>query len=226
MGSDIDINVAATFSMKMTPDAEDGHDMSVFLTSGDETIIVAGIDLGAFTISAKRFAAMPGSEAGWRGVLTSSNPLLDTLVVFDTRDGSVEVKATLKLDMGPVVLELSAAANCKSANTVTVGAALVLKAYPEARLTGEYVKFCSATHSAEIDWSADARVQTWKFGSGVSLTDVSASFQMRKQGGLLTTIQVSVAPENSTNSPKTCAKSQSIHPKHALRLNQLTQNMR
>ena len=140
MGSDIDISLEASFKMMMTPDPVDGRDMSVYLGSGEETIKIGGIDLGHFTISADRFAALEGDTsaggvssgelpvpAGWRGVLTSSNPLLDTMVVFDTRDGSVEVMATLKLDMGPVILELSAAASCKSTGAVTVAAAVVLK---------------------------------------------------------------------------------------------------
>jgi len=116
------------------------------------------------------------ATAGWRGVLTSSNPLLDTMVVFDTRDGSVEVMATLKLDMGPVILELSAAATCKSTGTITVAAALVIKAFPDARLTGAYIKYCDNT--AENEWSVTARVATWNFASGISLKDVGADLHM------------------------------------------------
>ena len=204
MGSDINVSLAASFELKIQADADDGRDMSVFLSSGVETISIGGVDLGTFTISASRFVSVPtsGSTEGWRGVLTSSNPLLDTMVVFDTRDGSIEVKATLKLDMGPVILELSAAASCEAAGTVTVGAAVVLKAHPAARLTGDYVKFCdTTTQSSELDWSLTARVQTWKFATGISLTDVGASFRMRKQGGLLINIQAVVDFTEGTAAP-------------------------
>jgi len=190
MGSGIDISLEASFSLLMEPKPEDGRDMSVSLTSGIETIKVGGVDLGAFTMSADRFAAVQGSKSGWRGVMTSANPLLATMAVFDTRDGSVEVITTITLDMGAVTLELSAAALCKSAGTVKVSASVVLKAYPEARLTGAYIKYC--TETAELDWSVTARVAAWNFASGISLTDVDASFHMRKEGGLLITIQATV----------------------------------
>ena len=66
---------------------------------------------------------------GWRGVLTSSDSKLDTMVVFDTRDGSVEIKATVKLDMGPILLELSAAVGrCRLAVSKPVSKAPMVSA--------------------------------------------------------------------------------------------------
>jgi hypothetical protein len=51
------------------------------------------------------------------------------MVVFDTRDGSVEIKATVKLDMGPILLELSAAVGrCRLAVSKPVSKAPMVSA--------------------------------------------------------------------------------------------------
>jgi hypothetical protein len=51
-----------------------------------------------------------------------------------------------------------------------------ITAYPEARLTGAYIKYCNQT--AEIEWSVTARVATWNFVSGIALKDVGADIHM------------------------------------------------
>ena len=71
------------------------------------------------------------------------------------------------------------AASCTTTATVTVAAAVSLKAYPAARLTGAYVKYCN--ESSELDWSVTARVDSWPFSSGITLAEVVASFHMRRE---------------------------------------------
>jgi hypothetical protein len=200
MGSDINVTLDAHFSLRRTPDT-DGRDLSVFLTSGEETITVGGVDLGTFSISVNRYQAIDEKKEGWKGLLTSDSDVLDTVIGFDTRDGSFAIQASVTLELGPVTLTLEAGHDCSGERgEIRVGATAVLTKFPKAKLMGEYRNYCGH-HEHGLEWSVDANAKAWAFGAGISLRDVSATMEMRKAGGLLVRIMATVDFSAGTASP-------------------------
>lgn len=200
MGSDIDVTLHAHFSLKTTPE-DDGRDMKVILSSGDETIKIGGIDLGTFSIVADRYQAVDGKKEGWKGLLTSDSNLIDTMVAFDTRDGTFAVQASITLELGPVTLTLEAGHDCSGDQGATrVGVTAVLKDYPKAKLIGEYRKYCGDNDHG-LEWSVEAGAKLWEFGAGISLRDISVTIDERKVGGLLVFIEATVDFSAGTASP-------------------------
>ena len=191
MGSDIDVTLHAHFSLKMKPD-DDGRDMKVLVSSGNETIKVGGVDLGTFSISADRYQAVDGKKEGWKGLLTSDSEMIDAMVAFDTRDGTFAVLATVTLELGPVILTLEAGHDCAGDKGATqVGVSAVLKDFPKAKLVGEYRKYCGDNDHG-LEWSVEAGAKSWEFDNGITLRDVSVIIDQRKVGSLLVSILATV----------------------------------
>ena len=92
----------------------------VTLSSGDMVLTIGDVELGTFRLEATRHVALPGAgkrdsltgvkadlPAGWHGFVWSNNQALALGIEFDTRTGYFKVQATVTIDLGAAVLELS-----------------------------------------------------------------------------------------------------------------------
>ena len=145
---------------------DEGVDMKVTLSSGDMVLTIGDVELGTFRLEATRHVALPGAgkrdsltgakadlPAGWHGFIWSNNQALALGFEFDTRTGYFKVQATVTIDLGAAVLELSGTVeSCEESDSEyadwtssTVGAKFSTKGIPgfDFTMVGEYTAYCN-----------------------------------------------------------------------------------